>query len=117
MDEILDPEILEGLRELPGDGYANLLCEVADLFTKEAPPRLLELRQALAANDGLAVAQIAHRLKGSSANLGARQMSELCRQLEQQGNEGCLEGGEMLHADLEREYERVTRALAVESEK
>ena len=111
---VLDQDVLANLRDLPGDGNDTLLGELIDLFAKDAPRRMVQLRLALEQGDARRVMQIAHSLKGSSANLGARDMAGICNQLEQRGHHGDLNGGHQLQDELEREYPRVLVALRAE---
>jgi two-component system, sensor histidine kinase and response regulator len=108
---LLDQDILDNLRDLPGEGADDLLGELIILFAQEAPPRIAALRDALQQGDAKRVMQVAHSLKGSSANLGATRMAALCNELEQQGRAGNLDGGLQLHAELANEYPRVMLAL------
>ena len=57
---------------------------------------------------------MAHTIKGSSANMGALRMSELCRQLELVGRSGRLDGVAERLVQLEAEYEQVKAALQAE---
>ncbi len=47
------------------DGNRELLLEVADLFTHDAPRRLSEIEQAVAAHDAAVIERVAHSLKGA----------------------------------------------------
>jgi HPt (histidine-containing phosphotransfer) domain-containing protein len=58
--------------------------------------------------------QVAHSLKGSSANLGATCMAGLCNELELRGHDANLDGGLQVHDQLVREYRRVQMALELE---
>ena len=111
---VLDQDILANLRGLPGDGDDDLLAELIDLFLRDTPPRLLQLGRALLDGDAKAASHIAHSLKGSSANLGARGMAQLCNEIELQGRAGELHDTTELHTALEREFARVFRALELE---
>ena len=108
---VLDQDILENLRDLPGEGADDLLGELIILFAQEAPPRIAKLCDALQQNDAKRVMQVAHSLKGSSANLGATRMAALCNELEQRGRVGKLDDGMRWHDELVSEYHRVLLAL------
>lgn len=108
---LLDQEVLDNLRDLPGEGADDLLGELIILFAQEAPPRISALRDALQQGDAKRVMQVAHSLKGSSANLGATRMAALCNELEQRGRTGNLAGGSEVHTALVNEYPRVMLAL------
>ena len=78
MDEThVDRSVLNALREVMEDGYPNLL----DIFLADSEERLKVLR---AADSAALLVETAHSFKGSSSNMGALRLAELCRQLEQQ---------------------------------
>jgi HPt (histidine-containing phosphotransfer) domain-containing protein len=110
----LDQEVLANLRGLPGDADEDLLVELIDLFLQDVPARLVQLHGALVDGQAKLVMQIAHSLKGSSANLGARGMACICGKLEERGRAGSLDGGPGLYGELEHEFARVLRALELE---
>ena len=56
--------------------------------------------------------QLAHSLKGSSANFGARRLEALCLRLERIGRTGSVQAAEPLLAELGVEFARVQAALA-----
>jgi len=56
----------------------------------------------------------AHTLKSSSANVGARMLSDLCRELEELGRSGSLENAATKFSQLHNEYQRVDAALSDE---
>jgi two-component system, sensor histidine kinase and response regulator len=108
---ILDHGVLESLRELQADGEPDLLTELVELYRADAPQMLEAMRTALAEANGEALRRAAHTLKGSSANLGAVRLAEMCRELERAGRDGALAGAAPLLAAVEAEYERVVEAL------
>jgi HPt (histidine-containing phosphotransfer) domain-containing protein len=59
-------------------GDAALAAEILAMFAAQTPPLL----QALAATSGPARAEVAHRLKGSSLAIGARDLAEAAAALE-----------------------------------
>jgi signal transduction histidine kinase/CheY-like chemotaxis protein/HPt (histidine-containing phosphotransfer) domain-containing protein len=108
---VLDRETLEALRRLDPGGGKNVLPQLVAAFTRTTPPRLAQLRAAVAGADAAAIQCEAHTLKGSGASLGARQLARLCEELEL-----LAQGGDMAHAAevlerLEVEVERVVDAL------
>ena len=76
-DKHVDRDVLSTLQEVMEEGYADLL----DIFLADSEERLDVLRTA--DSTALLVAT-AHSFKGSSSNMGALRLAELCRQLEQQ---------------------------------
>jgi HPt (histidine-containing phosphotransfer) domain-containing protein len=81
-EDVLDPEIVAGLRMLAEAASPDLLGKLQASFARDTPLRLRSLRAAVAAGDGDAVAFNVHTLKGSAANLGAIRMVATCREIE-----------------------------------
>lgn len=75
--------IIADLRELGGADEPGLLAELIDLFLADAPERIREVESALAAGEIKRVERAAHTLKSSSANIGAKQLSSICKQIEE----------------------------------
>lgn len=78
---IIDFEHLTMLEEL-SDHNESLVYDLTQIFKATTPPILGQLLTAISVNDRNTVRQLAHRLKGTAANVGARQMAEQCYQLE-----------------------------------
>ena len=77
---LLDLEQLGALSELDSeDSYLRRLCEQ---FTVDASRALEQMRNHLAQGDTTAFAREAHRLKGSSASIGAVGFSRGCQEIE-----------------------------------
>ena len=105
----LDPDALAMLRECDPDG--TLLPELIELFRSETPRRLGALRAAFRAGQAAQLTQEAHALKSGCAQLGARQMADLCQRLEIQGRIGSMEAAGPLLDELDREFGAVAAAL------
>jgi CheY-like chemotaxis protein len=110
----LDPAVLAELRQFQGEGEPDIVQELAAAFQFETPPLLQALRQAVAQGQPKQLKWVAHNLKGSSQNLGARSMADLSGELETIGKNGTVEGAAELLTRLEQEYRRVCQALANE---
>jgi CheY-like chemotaxis protein/HPt (histidine-containing phosphotransfer) domain-containing protein len=104
---------LSYLRVIIGED-THVLDDLIEAFLCNTPGRLAELRQALSNEDAHMFEHMAHTIKGSSANMGALRMSELCRQLELVGRSGRLDGVAERLVQLEAEYEQVKAALQAE---
>ncbi|WP_395611220.1 Hpt domain-containing protein [Pseudomonas sp. B22129] len=72
----LDPDVLSGLQEVMEGEYPKLL----DTFLDDSQKRVEALRKAR--DDAKALGRIAHSFKGSSGNLGAVRLAQLCQRLE-----------------------------------
>ncbi|MBC3235017.1 Hpt domain-containing protein [Pseudomonas lurida] len=76
VDLHLDPQVLSGLQEVMEGEYPKLL----DTFLDDSQKRVEALRKAR--DDAKALGRIAHSFKGSSGNLGAVRLAQLCQRLE-----------------------------------
>ncbi len=76
VDLHLDPTVLSGLQEVMEGEYPKLL----DTFLDDSQKRVEALRKAR--DDAKALGRIAHSFKGSSGNLGAVRLAQLCQRLE-----------------------------------
>ncbi len=83
----LDGEVIATLRDIMQDDFVDLI----ETFIKDSLQRREALAQAERSGDREALRRAAHSFKGSSANIGARSLSDLCRQLE----DALVAGGEV----------------------
>jgi HPt (histidine-containing phosphotransfer) domain-containing protein len=112
-DPVIDVERFAVLRDLDaGDG--ELLSAIVNEYVTDGGRLLVALREALAEGDPEALERAAHTLKGSSANLGAVRMAEVCGRLEALGRAGALGTAPRLLADADTAFAEVRAALAVE---
>ncbi len=86
-------------------------CRIIELYLKDAPTRVAEIRQTLASGDARASEAAAHSLRGSSANLGAVALAERCHQLEQHAATLTPAEAEARLAELENELREVEKAM------
>jgi CheY-like chemotaxis protein len=110
----LDPAVLETLRSLQEEGEPNLLTELAGMFLDDAALQLEGLREAIGEADAQRVRGISHALKGSSGNMGATRVSEVCAELEMAGESGDLAPAPGLLERLEEELSLARPALEAE---
>jgi CheY-like chemotaxis protein len=114
-EEVLDPVIIAGLHQLRTPGQPDPLGPLIDLFLTEAPSRMDAMQQAVSKNDMASLAALintAASLKGSSANLGARNLAALCDEIEQVARTSSLEDVQSLIERARQEFERVRVALS-----
>ncbi|MEP6913696.1 MAG: response regulator, partial [bacterium] len=105
----IDHDQLASLEEIQKPGETNFVTELIDLFLEEAFSDLKALHQAILARDALEIARVAHRLKGSSSNMGAVKMASLAEELE--GKDPVKDARKL--AALEKEFELVREALKI----
>jgi HPt (histidine-containing phosphotransfer) domain-containing protein len=72
---------------------------------------------ALDRKDFVALGSIAHSLKGSASNLGARRLAEFCASLEKSTRAADAHSAEDLFHATTAEFHRVEAALVVEMQK
>jgi HPt (histidine-containing phosphotransfer) domain-containing protein len=108
----IDKQVLEGIRAMERDGAKGILDRVLRLYLQGTPLILDQLRQALDRSDVQQLQNAAHTLKSSSANVGAMQLSALCRELESLGRSSTLAGAAERVAQVDAEFLRVRRELS-----
>ena len=105
--DILDPAVVASLRALTPPGEPDVLGEVLRLFLEEVPRRVEKLKAAWRDGNAVELQRAAHSLKGSSGNIGARHLHDICRQLDERGKAGDFDGARRLLDSLDAEYGRV----------
>jgi HPt (histidine-containing phosphotransfer) domain-containing protein len=108
--EIIDQKTLAALLDSLG-GDVDFLKELADAYLDSTPGLLDAMRQAAAAGDAAGLQRAAHTLKTGSANIGALALAALCKQLEDMGRAGELDGAEPRIDTAAAAYADVARAL------
>ncbi|HET7693680.1 MAG TPA: response regulator [Gemmatimonadota bacterium] len=111
----LDGVVLAQLREDLG-GPAPLNTIIA-LFLEKTPALVADLRDAVTRGDLDAVRRSAHTIKGTSATLGVRALSEKCRRLEEQARAGDLHDAAASLPEIEEAYRAAEAALRAEIER
>jgi CheY-like chemotaxis protein len=114
--DAVDGQVLHRLRKVMTNGRPELLAKVINLYLSESPKLLQRLRRAAVANDGAELARVAHSLKSSSANVGAKALSRYCENMESSARRGEVAAARTLLAQIEYEHGCVQSALALQSE-
>ncbi len=110
MQPILDLTVLLSFRSLERNGVL-IVDELIQLFLFHTQP-LLETIERSSVDPSESTFRIAlHRLKGSSASIGALRLAHLCEELEQQATIGTQYLTHDILAQMSREYEHVREAL------
>ncbi|QTR52694.1 Hpt domain-containing protein [Thiothrix unzii] len=102
--QLLTPETL---RSLP----AVILPKLISLFSSTTPPLLTEIRQHATQGEWQAMAQAAHKLKGSCVSLGAEPMANICKSLQHKGEANDSSGVDEEIATLTALYPLTLAAL------
>lgn len=108
----LDEAVLAALHELRREEQPDVLAIVVRLFQEAGPAILNDLAAAAASEDTALLLSASHKLRGISANVGARLLSGRCRQLEAAARMGSVPDNAPAQVDaISLEYERTERAL------
>jgi CheY-like chemotaxis protein len=110
----IDQSVLDIIRDMEDEDDPDMLAEIIGLYLDRAPELLQSLQAAIANKDAEALRVAAHTLKSSSANVGARVLADLCRELEELGRTGSLDNSATKLSLLYDEYRRVDAALSDE---
>ena len=81
-DSFLDPTHFNALKLYAADSSPDAAAEIVTLFISQTAAHLAELEQHIHTKDLPAISAIAHKIKGSSANLGAKRLASLSHELE-----------------------------------
>jgi HPt (histidine-containing phosphotransfer) domain-containing protein len=92
-------------------GDDALVNEIVELFRKEGPVLLADVKKAVGSNEAIAIKRTAHRLKGALVSLAAPQATSLARDLELAGAQNDLSKVTQLEDELEREMAKLLGVL------
>lgn len=106
----LDHDVLSALQEVMEAEYPMLL----DTFLCDSEERLRLLRKA---DDTRQLVATAHSFKGSSSNMGATRLAQLCDQLEQRARQPSPDGLEQLVGEIDGEFAIVRRLCEQERQR
>ncbi|WP_445301791.1 PAS domain S-box protein [Microcoleus sp. K1-B1] len=95
----------------------QILSLLANCYFEESLKLLEAMKLAIAQADTPTLKRVAHTLKGSSANLSAAPLAQLCSRLEVISTSGELDQASTLLAQIEGEYDRVKNTLQQELQK
>ncbi|MDH5668091.1 MAG: PAS domain S-box protein [Nitrospira sp.] len=104
---LVDFTALESIKEIARQSSSALLAKALTAYLADAPPLIQRIREALATTDFDELTAAAHRLKSSSATLGAMTIATLCEQLERCGRTEQIEEARPLLPGLEQDFEAV----------
>jgi two-component system sensor histidine kinase/response regulator len=107
----IDTKALDNIRALQRNGKPDILKKTITLFCSDSSKLLESMQQAAAQGDVSTLAMAAHRLKSSSANLGAVKLAAQCLQMEMLGRESRAEHAHPLLAEMQAEFQSVRLAL------
>ncbi len=110
-DLAIDIVRLDELADLGDEEDPQWLALILQRFVEDTSSRIVQLVVASETGDPVVLGQVAHALKGSCGNIGARGMAAVAQDLQMIGKTGSVEGAGDLIGKLEREFASVTAAL------
>ncbi|BBD57622.1 multi-sensor hybrid histidine kinase [Nostoc sp. HK-01] len=111
----IDHKVLQSLRQmLAGDQVA--FTELLHCYFLEAPKLIQEIQSSVVREDAETLWKTAHKLKSSSASVGATSLAQICKQLEAKGRSNDPLGCADILSQLQQEYEQVKTGLQLELE-
>jgi two-component system sensor histidine kinase/response regulator len=108
--EIIDQMTFSKLLDSLG-GDVDFMNELVEAYFTSTPDLITSIKQALATGDAPALQRASHSLKTGSASFGALSFADRCKELEDIGKSGVLEGAVEKLAAIEAAYPEVTAAL------
>jgi HPt (histidine-containing phosphotransfer) domain-containing protein len=100
------------LRMLADIGDAETVREVIAVFQRDTDIRIQKIRAAIAAGDAPNVRAESHAVKGSAGQVGAMDVSSLCRQIEAAALKQDLAAARSLLPELETAFKAVRAAMS-----
>jgi CheY-like chemotaxis protein len=113
----IDQKALDQIRQLDRDGSAGILQKVLQIYLDESSVLFNKVQQAIHERDFEGLRAAAHSLKSSSAQVGAQEFSEFCKEMETFGRREGIDGLEEIFPQARLEYEQVRNELLVELER
>jgi HPt (histidine-containing phosphotransfer) domain-containing protein len=110
----IDTQVLGKVREMLGENAPELLADLIDIYLDDVQGVLATMRTAVDKGDTRALQQAGHKLKSSSAVLGATALAIRCGELERIGRADTTTDCRKLVLQIEAEFTRVKLALELE---
>ncbi|WP_018015552.1 Hpt domain-containing protein [Teredinibacter turnerae] len=104
---VLDTAMLASLRELLADKFVELVTT----YNRDCALRIDAIRSALLTPEFAVINHEAHGIKGSSRNIGANSLADLCEKLEQKARAQDSAGMEQLFTAIEQDFAVVSAEL------
>ena len=108
---VIDISCIDSIRSLQRPGRPDILAKVVACYFNDGDSLVAAIREGFAAGDAVAVQRTAHRLKSSSAFLGASRLADYCQELEELCSGGKLPADNSLVTLIERGYRQARSGL------
>jgi two-component system, sensor histidine kinase len=108
---VIEDSALDAIRALQGAGGPDLVTKIVIVYLKDASLSLDLLGKAVKEKNATSIFQLAHKLKSSSANVGALYLSSLLKDLEAMGRQDHLIEIDPVFNSIEQEFTAVKGEL------
>ena len=110
----IDKTAWDAILALQRPGRPDILAKVLTAYLNDSRTLVEEIRTAVQTQDAVALTKAAHRLKSSSAQLGALATAAHCKELEHQGRLASLDSAPGLLAQLTDAHQAACAAMTSE---
>lgn len=112
--DVLDQDVIQRLCSRQKENGSSLATKLISVYLEQSSRLLGELAEATQQLDVETVREIAHALKSSSMNVGARGLSDLCREIEHDCIQGTIERSHIeqvyvIYSDVEKALKDVLK--------
>jgi PAS domain S-box-containing protein len=111
LSSLLDNAAINRLMDIGKATDPGFLQQILDMFLKQAPESISEIKASLEKGDPITMWKAAHKLKGTCLNIGAKKMAEICKEIESKGRHSQLMGLQGLSIQLEMDYKATVEEL------
>jgi HPt (histidine-containing phosphotransfer) domain-containing protein len=110
-ENLSENPILSRMQEVKRETDSEFVLELIDIYIKETPEQIQKIAAALRSKDMPALVTVAHKLKGSSLNIGAVQLAAVCLKLEESGRTGKMIPSDTAEEEIKAGFEEVKTVL------
>jgi HPt (histidine-containing phosphotransfer) domain-containing protein len=111
MHDVLDQTVLDELLSFADDGDPELLLDLIQMFLDDSPSKVAAVQEGLDNGDFEKAERAAHSLKGSSGNLGAHLVQDVCEKLQISTRNQQMDESKQLAPQLAAHYAAAEEAL------
>jgi PAS domain S-box-containing protein len=107
LEDVLDKNALENLRQIEARGEKNFVAETINLYFTHAEKQISELKEAVFNQNSKDLYLKAHSLKGSSGSIGLSKVYKLCENLELKSHDNDWNASEEILSQILIEFDKI----------
>jgi two-component system, sensor histidine kinase and response regulator len=108
----VDKSVLDSIAAIQRKGEPDVVQKIINVYISDTKSTVERLSLAVKDGNATDIFALAHKLKSSSANVGARHLSSLFKTLEAIGKENNLRDSQEILTQILTEFDLVQQALA-----